>query len=286
MKHNITFIGAGAMAESLISGWLKKEYLDKKQITVTNRSNDRRLQELTQYYGIKSSRSAEELISPNTVVILACKPKDWKSALEPYISSLTKDTPVVSVMAGVTIESIQELLANEDIPVIRTMPNTSATVGASMTTISFGITVTDNIKQVINYIFKGVGETAIVPEEQMDAMTALTGTGPAYIYYLMEAMEMAAEQMGIDRTLAKTLVSQTLLGASLRVQESKDEPAQLYKQIMSPGGTTEAGFNVLKENEVQQSIIACIHRAWERSVELGGQTDGRKAQQISKLFER
>ncbi|MDQ0256180.1 pyrroline-5-carboxylate reductase [Evansella vedderi] len=268
----ISFIGAGAMAESLISGWLKNQYLKEDQITVTNRANDRRLKELTDYYGIKSTRKGEELISPGTIVILACKPKDWASALSQFIPFLGKETPVVSVMAGVSTSSIEAFIDKINVPIIRTMPNTSATVGASMTTISYGTAVSDSVRKSVNQLFQGVGETAEVLEEQMDAMTALTGTGPAYIYYLMEAMELAAEKMGIDSKLAKILVSQTLLGASKRVQESEAQPAQLYKQIMSPGGTTEAGFEVLKENKVQEAIVSCILRAWERSIELGEST--------------
>jgi len=103
----------------------------------------------------------------------------------------------------------------------------------------------------------------------MDAMTALTGTGPAYIYYLMESMEKAAEKIGIDKYLARHLVSQTLLGAGLRVQKNELSPTMLYEQIMSPGGTTEAGFKVLQEQGLQETMIDCIYRAYERSKELG-----------------
>lgn len=269
MLKKVSFIGAGAMAESLICGWINGKYLEGGQIVVTNRTNDQRLEELEAYYGVKSTRYKEKLITPGTCIILACKPKDWTAALEEYVPYLSKDTPLVSVMAGVSTSSIESFLGKKNIPVIRTMPNTSATVGASMTTISYGASVNNDVRKTVKELFLAVGESAEVSEEQMDAMTALTGTGPAYIYYLMEAMETAAEKMGIDTSLAKILVAQTLLGASRRVQEGNERPAQLYKQIMSPGGTTEAGFKVLTENNVQDAFVACILRAWERSVELG-----------------
>ncbi|MDG5787711.1 pyrroline-5-carboxylate reductase [Evansella sp. AB-P1] len=282
----ISFIGAGAMAEALISGWLKNNHLTGEQITVTNRSNDRRLNELKEFYGIQTTRSEKELIKEDTFIILACKPKDWKSAIQPYLSSFTKNTPIISVMAGVSTDAIEKEVEKEKIPVIRTMPNTSASVGASMTTIAFGKEVSSEIAKKVEGLFQGVGETAVIAEHQMDAATALTGSGPAYIYYLMEAMEMAAENMGIEPALAKKLVSQTLLGASIRVQDSDQQPAQLYKQIMSPGGTTEAGFQVLEANNVQQSLISCILRAWERSFELGELKDLKNPQELMNYNKR
>ncbi|MCD8508972.1 MAG: pyrroline-5-carboxylate reductase [Bacillus sp. (in: Bacteria)] len=272
MKTKVSFIGAGAMAESLICGWTNGKVLKGGEISITNRANDQRLQELEAYYGVKSTRIKEELITPGTFIILACKPKDWATALEEFIPYFTEETPIISVMAGVSTSSIERFVGKNNIPVIRTMPNTSATVGASMTTISYGVAVDYNTRKTVNELFLRIGETAEVPEEQMDAMTALTGTGPAYIYYLMEAMEIAAEKMGVEASLAKILVSQTLLGASKRVQGGSERPAQLYKQIMSPGGTTEAGFKVLKDHHVHDAFVACILRAWERSVELGQST--------------
>ncbi|SDY58798.1 pyrroline-5-carboxylate reductase [Evansella caseinilytica] len=269
MEAKVSFIGAGAMAEALICGWLKNNHLTGQQITVTNRANNSRLEELKNYYHLQTTRAADKVVTPDTFIILACKPKDWQEAIKPYQHLLGADTPVISVLAGLETTSIESALTNQTVPVIRTMPNTSATVGASMTAIAYGSNVPPAIRQRVADLFAGVGKTAEVNEDQMDAMTALTGTGPAYIYYLMEAMEIAAEKMGIDRQLAKTLVAQTLLGAAMRVQQGDGQPAQLYKQIMSPGGTTEAGFEVLKKNNVQEAFISCMLRAWERSQELG-----------------
>ncbi|MGJ9383333.1 pyrroline-5-carboxylate reductase [Salipaludibacillus sp. CF4.18] len=269
MTLNITMIGAGSMAEALIGGWVKDSKVSPDSIMVTNYSNDFKLQELKKKYGISISRSVDKLSEHADVVFLACKPKDWEKALDPFRFTMKQGTPLVSVMAGVTIQSMENFFGDHAIPVIRSIPNTSAIVQASMTPYSIGKWISLENKKAVTHLLQFVGQIAEVPEEKIDAMTALTGTGPAYIYYLMESMEKAAEKIGIDPELARHLVSQTLLGASIRVQENVFSPKSLYEQIMSPGGTTEAGFNVLKERGVQDAMVECIEKAYERSQELG-----------------
>lgn len=269
MTCKITMIGAGSMAEAFIAGWVKDNHVSPSNIMVTNHSDDFKLEELKKKYGISTSRSIEKLSQHGDVVFLACKPKDWKSALNPFRLTMKPKIPLVSVMAGVTIQSMEDYFADDHVPVIRSIPNTSAIVQASMTPYSIGKWVSRENKTFVADLLQLVGQIAEVPEEKIDAMTALTGTGPAYIYYLMESMEKAAEKIGIDPELARHLVSQTLLGASIRVQEKEFSPRSLYEQIMSPGGTTEAGFNVLKERGVQDAMVECIEKAYERSQELG-----------------
>ncbi|WP_078576959.1 pyrroline-5-carboxylate reductase [Salipaludibacillus agaradhaerens] len=275
MNTMISILGAGSMAEALICGWVKSGQIAPQNILVTNRSNDKRLEELSTTYGVKTTRNIEELIAHAHILLIACKPKDWKQAVKPLQHLLTQDIPLVSVMAGITTEALEDFFPNLNAPVIRTIPNTSAVVNASMTPIALGKWVNQDHLSRVKDTFKLVGETAEVPEDTMDALTALTGTGPAYIYYLMEAMELAAVKIGVDQNLARHLVSQTLLGAGLRVQANDSSPSILYQQIMSPGGTTEAGFNVLREQKMQEIIISCIEKAAERSKELGSLTNER-----------
>ncbi|MCR6110552.1 pyrroline-5-carboxylate reductase [Bacillus sp. A301a_S52] len=275
MNTMISILGAGSMAEALICGWVKSGQMAPQNILVTNRSNDQRLEELSTTYGVKTTRKIDELMTHGHMLLIACKPKDWKLALKPLQRHLTHDIPLVSVMAGITTEALEDFFSTLNVPVIRTIPNTSAVVNASMTPMALGKWVDEDHVSRVKDTFKLVGETAEVPEKTMDALTALTGTGPAYIYYLMEAMELAAVKIGIDQNLARHLVSQTLLGAGLRVQENDSSPAVLYQQIMSPGGTTEAGFNVLREQQMQDIIISCIEKAAERSKELGALTNDR-----------
>ncbi|WP_147802836.1 pyrroline-5-carboxylate reductase [Alkalicoccus halolimnae] len=263
----VTIIGGGSMAEALIAGWTAQEYIRPGDIYVTNRSNDIRLAELARLYSIKTSRDTHELINNTDFLILSCKPKDWMEALKPYLPYLHNETVIISVMAGVTTASMQKAAPNS--PVIRSMPNTSAAVCASMTSLAFGPGVSEEHISKTEFLFRGVGETAVIEESMMDAVTALTGTGPAYIYYLMESMEKAAANIGVPEHIGRELVAQTLIGASRRVQKEEATPSDLYMQIMSPGGTTEAGFNVLKERGVQEALIDCIAKAYERSQELG-----------------
>lgn len=255
------------MAEALISGWTEGDFPAAADIYVTNRSNDDRLNELSRNYGISVSRDPEKLAEGADFLLLSCKPKDWEEALKPFIPYLNPHTLIVSVMAGVTTASLEE--AVPDHAVIRTMPNTSASVRASMTSLTFGIHCTEEQRSTALALFGEVGETAVVEESMMDAVTALTGTGPAYIYYLMESMEKAASNIGVPEHIGRELVAQTLVGASRRVQQGSSSPKELYEQIMSPGGTTEAGFEVLKSRGVQEALVDCVAGAYSRSQELG-----------------
>lgn len=270
MTKTISLIGAGSMAEALIAGWTNDTNNGRyhHHIKVTNRSNDERLQYLEKTYHIKAERDPAALIQKSDVIILACKPKDWQEALAPYLDYFTPEHTLVSVMAGITTEDF-ELAFPFRIPVIRAIPNTSAVVNEAMTPYSCGKYVSQEKQDIFKNIFLDVGDVQIVAEEQMDAMTALTGTGPAYIYYLMESMEKAAVKEGIDPEMARKLVSQTLLGAGIRVKSEDIPPKILYEQIMSPGGTTEAGFKILEHQQVQSSVMDCISAACYRSKELG-----------------
>ncbi|PRO66747.1 pyrroline-5-carboxylate reductase [Alkalicoccus urumqiensis] len=267
----ITFIGAGSMAEAMIAGW--SQLKEPPEITVTNRSDDEKLERLEKTYGIHTSRSMSALVDAD-FIFAACKPKDWEEAVYPFLQSASSSTVFVSVMAGITLDSLKQLDPSKSWA--RSMPNTSAAVQASMTSISFDKTVPDSKKTDLLHLLKEIGETAVIEESIMDAVTALTGTGPAYIYYLMESMEKAAANIGIPESIGRNLVAQTLIGASRRVQAEEKTPKELYTQIMSPGGTTEAGFHVLQDRGVQEALIACITRAHERAGELGARQPAEK----------
>ncbi|AOM82715.1 pyrroline-5-carboxylate reductase [Salisediminibacterium beveridgei] len=270
MTVNISLIGAGSMAEALIAGWTNEQNNGRyhKHIQVTNHSNNTRLRYLEETYQVKAERDPASLIQHSDVIILACKPKDWQEALTPYLDYFTPEHTLISVMAGITTEDFESFFPFR-IPVIRAIPNTSAVVNEAMTPYACGQHMTPSKHKIFKNLFLDIGDIQVVDENQMDAMTALTGTGPAYIYYLMESMEKAAIQEGIDPEMARKLVSQTLLGAGIRVKSEDIPPKILYEQIMSPGGTTEAGFKILQEHQVQSSVIDCISAACNRSKELG-----------------
>lgn len=265
--------GAGSMTEAMVKGWVKEGSIPPQHITVTNKSNDQALADLSRLYGVQTTRDASAAGEAD-VVFLSCKPKDWEAALAPMAPVLHQEQILISVMAGVTTSAIQSAAPS---PVVfRAMPNTSAAVRSSMTSYASGQTAEKLHIRTVDHLFSLIGETAHVEEHLLDAVTALTGTGPAYIYYLMESMEKAAQAIGIPEELGRNLVAQTLRGAARRVQEEDTTPAELYKQIMSPGGTTEAGFDVLKAHNVQEALIECIEAAHHRSRELGSPASSRQ----------
>ncbi len=266
--NKMTFIGAGSMAEALISGIIEKNMLPANQIWTTNRSNREKLIDLQNKYGTSFSYDLDELFKNTDIVILAMKPKDAAEAITRLKHYLTKETLLISVLAGVSISSI-EMLAGQPLAVVRAMPNTSATVGKSATGLALNQNVSDQQIKLVTEMFETVGLTTIVKEEQLDAVTGLSGSGPAYIYYLIEAMEKSAVEIGLDRQLAKDLIVQTLIGAAEMVSTSSKAPEQLRKEVTSPGGTTEAGINVLEANHVKQAFIECIKTATNKSKDLG-----------------
>lgn len=264
----IAMIGAGSMAEALLSGMVRKNIIGKDRIWVTNRSNREKLESIKNTYGVNISYDRKEIVEHADIVILAMKPKDAAEAMEEIRHYLTHRTMIVSLLAGITIDTI-ERLAGKSIPVVRVMPNTSAAIGQSATAIAFNNQVDEKQKAIVKMMFDTVGLTVFVNEDQLDAVTGLSGSGPAYIYYLIEAMEKSAVEIGLDRSLAKKLIVQTLIGAAGMVAQTNKEPAMLRKDVTSPGGTTEAGLKVLQAKGVQEAFIHCIKEATNQSKRLG-----------------
>jgi pyrroline-5-carboxylate reductase len=264
----LAIIGAGSMAEALISGILENSLIDRKDVWVTNHSNAERLQKLQERYGVSTTYDLNELLTGADMVILSMKPKDVATAIQYIRDYLTEQMLVVSVLAGVSMSTI-EALARLPIAIVRAMPNTSAAVGKSATAVAVNERVTPQQIEVIKNLFGTVGLTTFVEEEQLDAVTGLSGSGPAYIYYLIEAMEKSAVEVGLDKEMASELIVQTLIGAAEMVKNSTKTSEQLRKDVTSPGGTTEAGVKVLEEHQVQQAFISCIKAATAQSKKMG-----------------
>lgn len=264
----IAIIGAGAMSESLIAGLIENELIRSNHIFVTNKSNHERLKQLETTYGVTRTYHMPELLTNADVVILAMKPKDAKIAITEIKYHLTREMLVVSVLAGVSIQSI-ELFADQALPIVRAMPNTSAAIGQSATALATNDLVSTTQKQRIKMMFETIGYVTFVHESQMDAVTGLSGSGPAYIYYLIEAMEKSALEIGLEEKTAKELIVQTLIGAAGMVSKSTKTPKQLREEVTSPGGTTEAGIRKLESFDVQGAFISCIKEATSQSKRLG-----------------
>ncbi|HFJ9246077.1 pyrroline-5-carboxylate reductase [Bacillus anthracis] len=266
--QNISFLGAGSIAEAIIGGLLHANVVKGEQITVSNRSNETRLQELHQKYGVKGTHNKKELLTDTNILFLAMKPKDIAEALIPFKEYIHHNVLIISLLAGVSTHSIKNLL-QKDVPIIRAMPNTSAAILKSATAISPSKHATKEHIQTAIALFETIGLVSVVEEEDMHAVTALSGSGPAYIYYVVEAMEEAAKEIGLKEDVAKSLILQTMIGAAEMLKASEKHPSILRKEITSPGGTTEAGIEVLQEHKFQQALISCITQAAQRSHNLG-----------------
>ena len=258
----ILFIGAGSMAEALIQGWIKQKVFTAQEIYVTNRSDKDRLHFLHDTYGVNSN--FDDAIYQNAdLIILAMKPKDAIAAMRELKPKITEQSAVLSILAGIAIATIIEHLGAR--PVARVMPNTSATIGMSASGIAFNDKVTAEQRSTFLQLLEAVGSVIEVDDDQLHAVTALSGSGPAYIYYLMEAFERVGTKVGLPKDTVRLLMTQTLAGTAEMLKQSVDEPDVLRRKVTSPGGTTEAGIKALEQYHFNEAIEACIKEAEARS---------------------
>ncbi|MFZ5816402.1 MAG: pyrroline-5-carboxylate reductase [Bacillota bacterium] len=264
----IGFLGAGSITESLVRGMLDAEVVRPEQILVSNRSDRERLHDLSRRYGVGVATSKRKLVSACDIIILACKPKDVGELLAEVGEKTYPGQILLSLAAGVTTRFIAERV-HEGVQVVRSMPNTSCQVGESATAICRGPGANEEAMRLITAILGSVGQVYEVPEEQMDAVTGLSGSGPAYVYLIIEAMVQAGQQVGLPFDVARALSIQTLKGAAKMLEETGEDPAILRERVTSPNGTTYAGLQVLNEAGFSQALVRAIARATERSRELG-----------------
>ncbi len=267
LKQTITFLGAGSMAEAIISGMCVNKIVPREQIIATNHSNKERLMELEQKYQIHTTQNKHDAIRQSDLIVLAMKPKDIKKATDEIKEMLHQDQIIISLLAGISTSFIENALETSN-SVIRVMPNTSAMIGQSATTIAGGAHTTKEQLQLVEQLMQAVGTTAIIKEEEMDAYTALAGSGPAFYYYMVEAMEQFVVEKGLDQETSKALLVQTLKGVTEMLAQSPDSPKALREKITSKGGTTEAGLKELEAYQFQQAVISCLEKATEKSNQL------------------
>ncbi|UAL49272.1 pyrroline-5-carboxylate reductase [Sutcliffiella horikoshii] len=268
----IGFIGAGSMAEAMISGIVASEIIPANNVVVSNRSNINRLMELENKYGVRGVMKQDLNMNELDIIVLAMKPKDIEIALASLKDQLNSSQLLLSVLAGVSTSYMEEGL-NPGQPVIRVMPNTSSMIGESATAISAGKHVAMDHIVDTKVILETIGKVYTIEEEQMDVFTGVAGSGPAYFYYLMEHMEKTAKDAGLDEEVTRDVVAQTILGAAKMMQTNNEEPASLRKKVTSPNGTTAAGLEALSENGGGKAISAAIKGAAERSKEISAEKE-------------
>jgi len=268
MVEKISFIGAGSMAESIMEGLINKHVLKSEHIYVANKENEARLEELKAKYNVIGNTDKEAVIQDADVVIFATKPYDMEDAVRDVKAFIQPGQLVISVVAGISTGFIGETLGKE-VAIIRAMPNTSASVGYSATAIAKGKHATDRDIDLAKELFEAIGSVSVVEEEKMHIVTGISGSGPAYVYYLVEAMEKAALEEGLDEDTAKQLITQTIIGAGNMLKHAEDPVTILRENVTSPNGTTAAGIRTLSEYKFQEAVENCVKSATKRSIELG-----------------
>ncbi|MDR3543941.1 MAG: pyrroline-5-carboxylate reductase [Desulfosporosinus sp.] len=260
MNQSIGFIGGGNMAEAIIGG-LRKTDKDI-QIRVTNRANHERIQRLVDKYSIKASEF-QELVENSRVLVIAVKPKDVREVLKHLKNYTLQDKLIISIAAGIPLKVFHKYLP--DVAVIRAMPNTSTAVLHSMTGLVREETITQAQAETATEIFSAIGRILWIPEEKMNALIALSGSGPAYFYLFTESLIQAGVQLGLREEEAELLARETLIGAGKMLTESDKSPARLREEVTSPNGTTFAALSVFNEDKLAQIVMkaaqACARRA-------------------------
>jgi pyrroline-5-carboxylate reductase len=266
--RTVGVIGAGNMADALVRGLLGRGVVAPERCLVTNSSNDARLARFAREWGGVTTRDKARLVHDADVVVLAVKPAAVPGVLREIAPHVESRHLVISVAAGVTLATLEERLGAA--AVVRAMPNTSTAVAASATAVCAGRHAGEHELGVARELFEAVGRVVTVPERFFDAVTGVSGTGPAYVYLLAEAMVEAAEREGLEREVAMELVSQTVLGAGRMLVETGEDPAVLRARVTSPGGTTMAAMEVLTEGGFLALMARAIARATRRAGELRG----------------
>jgi pyrroline-5-carboxylate reductase len=264
MTDRIAVLGGGKMGEALLSGMLRAgRSPDDLLVTVRH---DERAELLRERYGVKAVSNAEAAKSADTL-LLTVKPQDMAALLEELAPHVPADRLVVSVAAGTTTAFIERRLA-EGIPVVRVMSNTPVLVDEAMSAISAGSHATEEHLQRTEAVFTPVGKTIRVPESQQDAVTALSGSGPAYFFYLVEAMTDAGILLGLPRNVAHDLIVQTAIGSAVMLRDSGEHPVTLRENVTSPAGTTINAIREMENHGVRAAMLSALEAARDRGREL------------------
>jgi pyrroline-5-carboxylate reductase len=261
MKDNIVFIGTGVMGEALLSG-MRQKLEPHVSISIVERDTER-AERIVREYGVTRTSLAEALEKPATIII-AVKPQHIDELL-PALSATPPGSLVISIVAGVATRRFTSVMT--DVECIRAMPNTPARIHRGINGVC-----TDQVAlstgEWAAHLLGCVGEVVHIPESAMDALTAVSGSGPAYVFLLAEAMMRGATELGLSQEDARKLVVNTMLGSAQLLADSSDDPAELRRQVTSPGGTTQAAIEVLDDHGFVEVMVEAMRAARDRSMEL------------------
>ncbi len=282
--RKIAFIGAGNMAEAMIGAILRAGLRQPEDIVISD-TNTERIEKLTRVYGLAAASSNAEAVEASDIVVLAVKPQRIDTVLAELagagcFENISSRKLLVSVAAGIPLARVEQFIyAGRSgremayMPLIRVMPNTPALVGAGMSGLCANNYATQEDLDAARSIFSSMGEVLVFGEEKMDAVTAVSGSGPAYGFYLIEAMTEAGERLGLAREEASKLARGAISGAVSLIEQTNQDPQDLRSKVTSPGGTTEAAITLLEANQVKDSIIEAVLAAARRSRELSSSNE-------------
>jgi len=265
--YTIGFIGAGNMAEAMIRGLVRGGHVPAARITASGPRRER-LDKLAASYGIAITLDNREVARSAGLVVLSVKPQILDKVLREIGDQLTPGALVVSIAAGVDTEAIESAIA-DGVRVVRAMPNTPALVGAGATAIAAGKHASEADLATAKALFDAVGITVVLDETHLDAVTGLSGSGPAYIFLILEALSDAGVKVGLSRRSAQLLAAQTVLGSAKMLIETDEHVGRLKDMVTSPGGTAIAGLHTLEEGGLRTTLINAVETATKRARELG-----------------
>jgi len=267
MQAEVGIIGGGRMGEAMIRGFIQSKILSPSKIQVLEVIPER-VSFLKTQYGIRPAKDLEEVCKTSSVIILAVKPQNISQVLKALKGHINARHLVISIAAGIPIRLLTKELGKK-MRIIRSMPNTPALALQGITALCAGGSAKTADLKKAEELFKVLGETVKVEEQHMDAVTGLSGSGPAYIFLVAEALMDAGVGVGLPREVSRKLVVQTLLGSAVLLSESGGRPVELKEQVTSPGGTTIAGLHVLERGGIKGLFMDAVRAATERSRELG-----------------
>ncbi len=264
--NNIGFIGGGKMASAIIKGIINSGYSKKENIYVSDKNNDT-LSILEKNYGVNTYNNNLDVIKKANIILFAVKPFVIKDVLNEIKGTITDKHIIFSIAAGISTKTIEEIIG--DIPVIRIMPNTPALVNEGMSAVCKGKYAREEHVKIAFNIFNSVGKVIESDEKYIDIITAISGSGPAFYYYIINEIAKAGQRLGMDYDTCLKLSAQTALGSAKMIMESGINPEQLIINVTTPGGCTAVGNDVLKDNNTSDILFDTIEKTMQKAYELG-----------------
>ena len=274
LKERIGFIGGGKMAEALAKGIINARLSSVDKIIASDVDN-KRCQILEKDTGIKTTQENKKVTSESDIIILAVKPNIIGSILKELKNDITPKHLVVSIAAGIPLDFIESAL-NKGCRVVRVMPNTPCLVGETAAGYALGKAATQDDGELVGEILNAVGKSYLLEEKHLDAVTGLSGSGPAFVYTVIEALSDGGVKMGLPRDISTKLAAQTVLGSAKMVLESGMHTGELRDFVTSPGGTTIAGLHALEKGSIRNVLIDAVETATKKSKRLGKTFSKRK----------